>query len=279
MDIQIAKPEKTASTPKPRKKQPTGFVFYRGPSLIDGSPIVGVCLVGTSTNVKTGAMVQTYILRADVHPVEAVKTGSDVSICGECPHRLRARFWIDKKGRQRGGMKRTCYVNLGHGPTAVFSGLIRGIYPSVNPALLSKLKGRMLRLGTYGDPAAIPKAYWNMLLDSGISGHTGYTHQWQTSLGNVWLGKLMASVDNAQERLKAWENGWRTFAVLNTSETHKTAQSATCPSSKEYTEKTGKKVQCADCKLCNGAKANVAIQGHGIGWVDQPSQSQRISLV
>lgn len=273
------KVEKKASTQANRKKQPTGFVFYRGPSLIDGSPIVGVCLIGTSSNAKTGAMVQTYILRSDVHPVEAVKNGADVAICGECPHRLRARFWVDKHGRQRGGMKRTCYVNLGHGPTAVFSGLMRGIYPGLNPALLSKLRGRMLRLGTYGDPAAIPKAYWNMLLDAGISGHTGYTHQWQTSLGNVWLGKLMASVDNATERLKAWKNGWRTFAVLNTSETHKTAQSATCPSSKEYTEKTGKKVQCADCKLCNGAKADVAIQGHGIGWVDQTSQSQRINLL
>jgi hypothetical protein len=276
MNVQV---NSIAST-KTRKKQPTGFVFYRGPSLIDGKPIVGICLVGKSSNVKTGTMVQTYILRSDVHPVESVKTGSDVSICGSCPHRLMVRDYYDRKSKKvKNGLKRTCYVNLGHGPTAVFSGLMRGIYPSVNPVLLSKLKGRMLRLGTYGDPAAIPQAYWNMLLNAEISGHTGYTHQWQTSLGDVWIGRLMASVDNATERLKAWKAGWKTFAVLNTSETHTDAQSATCPSSKEYTEKTGKKVQCADCKLCNGSKAHVAIQGHGIGWVDQPFQSQRISLV
>ena len=269
----------TVARIKARKKQPTGFVFYRGPSLIDGSPIVGICLIGTSSNVKTGAMVQTYILRSDTHPVEAVKNGADVSICGNCPHRLIQRYFIDKNGKIRFGLKRTCYVNLGHGPTAVFSGLARGIYPSVNPALLSKLRGRMLRLGTYGDPAAIPQSAWEPLLNACISGHTGYTHQWQNELGNVWIGRLMASVDSATERLKAWKDGWKTFAVLNTSETHTDAQSATCPSSKEYTDKTGKKVQCADCKLCNGAKTNVAIKGHGIGWVNQPSQSQRISLV
>lgn len=279
MDIQIAKPEKIASTPKPRKKQPTGFVFYRGPSLIDGSPIVGVCLVGKSSNVKTGTMAQTYILRSDIHPVESVKTGSDVSICGNCPHRLIEREYVDKKGKKRFGLKRTCYVNLGHGPTAVFSGLMRGIYPNVNPVLLGKLKGRMLRLGTYGDPSAIPQSAWEPLLNAGISGHTGYTHQWQNKIGNVWLGKLMASVDNAAERLKAWKNGWRTFAVLNTDETHTDAQSTICPSSNEYQQKTGKKTQCADCKLCNGNKTNIAILGHGIGWVDQPAQSQRISLV
>jgi hypothetical protein len=190
------------------------------------------------------------------------------------------RDYYDRKSKKvKNGLKRTCYVNLGHGPTAVFSGLMRGIYPSLNPALLSKLRGRMLRLGTYGDPAAIPQSAWEPLLNAGISGYTGYTHQWQNKLGNVWIGRLMASVDNATERLKAWKCGWKTFTVLNTSETHTDAKSATCPSSKEYEQKIGKKIQCADCKLCNGSKANVAIQGHGIGWVDQPAQSQRISLV
>jgi len=276
MLVEIAKNAKPAST----KKQPTGFVFYRGPSLIDGSPIFGVCLVGRSSNTKTGGMVQTYILRADTHPVEAVKSGADSSICGNCPHRLMVRYYFDKKtGKIKYGLKRTCYVNLGHGPTAVFSGLLRGIYPDATPALLAKLRGRMLRVGTYGDPSAIPQNAWEPLLSSGIKGHTGYTHQWQNSLGSVWVGRLMASVDNATERLNAWKHGWRTFSVLNTDETNKDAQSAVCPSSAEYIAKTGKKVQCEQCGLCDGSKASVAIRGHGIGWVDQPAQTQRINLL
>jgi hypothetical protein len=46
------------------------IVLYRGPSLLDGSPIVAIATIG-STNVKTGPMVQTWILRADMNPLEA----------------------------------------------------------------------------------------------------------------------------------------------------------------------------------------------------------------
>lgn len=284
MLVEIAKNSKPASSRILRatfyKKPPTGFVFYRGASLLDGSPIVGVCLVGRSANTKTGKMVQTYILRADIHPVEAVKNGADGSICGNCPHRLMVRDYYDKKTKRvKNGLKRTCYVNLGHGPTAVFSGLVRGIYPEISPHLLTKLRGRMLRVGTYGDPAAIPQSAWEPLFKAGIRGHTGYTHQWANPLGSVWVGRLMASVDSATERLEAWKQGWKTFSVLNTDEDHKTAQSGVCPSSAEYIAKTGKKVQCEQCGLCDGETASVAIKGHGIGWVNQPAQSQRVNLL
>jgi len=38
-------------------------VFYRGPSLIDGEPIVGVAIY-SDRNGKTGRVLQTYIIRA-----------------------------------------------------------------------------------------------------------------------------------------------------------------------------------------------------------------------
>ena len=55
-------------------KEPTGYVFFEGRSPIDGAPIVGVAIVH-SDNGKTGDMVQTYILRSDVHPSEAIANG------------------------------------------------------------------------------------------------------------------------------------------------------------------------------------------------------------
>ena len=61
-------------------------IIYRGPSLLDGAPIV-VIAIDSARNTKTGRMVQTYILRADMDPREANKTGADFSICGTCPHR------------------------------------------------------------------------------------------------------------------------------------------------------------------------------------------------
>ena len=92
-----------------RPKTPSGAVIYNGPSVIDGSPIVVVLtgIRGSSSNPKTGRMVQSWILREDMHPVEALKTGADASICGQCPHRP------DADGR------RSCYVNP-MGPASVW---------------------------------------------------------------------------------------------------------------------------------------------------------------
>jgi hypothetical protein len=39
-------------------KTPSGFVFYDGPSVIDGAPIIGIAVLH-SENSKTGDMVQT----------------------------------------------------------------------------------------------------------------------------------------------------------------------------------------------------------------------------
>lgn len=76
-----------------------GFIFYCGPSQIDGAPIVGIAVL-RSANAKTGDMVQTYILRADTAPLTALSTGADVSICGACPHRPRTiRVRDPKTGR------------------------------------------------------------------------------------------------------------------------------------------------------------------------------------
>ena len=62
---------------------------YRGPSLIDGQPVLVVLygFKGLPTNEKAGACIQAAILRADVFPHQAASTGMDRSICGDCPHR------------------------------------------------------------------------------------------------------------------------------------------------------------------------------------------------
>src|SRR4249920_2581675 len=112
--------------------------------MLDGAPIVAIALTA-STNRKTGNMVQTYILRDDIAPLAALKTGDDASICGNCKHRPIL-----------GG---ACYVFVGQGPTVVYKTLARGGYPqAADIAALGA--GRMVRLGTYGDPAAVPVAVW-----------------------------------------------------------------------------------------------------------------------
>ena len=78
--------------------RPTRIVAWRGPSAIDGTPVMLVLtgLRRPSTNSKTGPMVQSWILREDMHPLEAVKTGADSSICGSCP----LRPWLAEHRRR-----------------------------------------------------------------------------------------------------------------------------------------------------------------------------------
>ena len=80
---------------------PNGAIIYRGPSLLDGAPIVAIVigLATDSANVKTGAMLQSYILRDDMHPLDAIASGADYSICGDCSARGTAG---DGTGRERG---------------------------------------------------------------------------------------------------------------------------------------------------------------------------------
>lgn len=233
-------------------------VIYEGPSRIDGSPIVAiVCKMQSAgkANRKTGDMVQTYILRADVDPVAAVKTGADVSICGDCGHR---GAWDADQGRMVG---RTCYVNLGQGALSVFRAYQRGAYPRVTPREASRIiAGRMVRLGTYGDPAAVPATVWRALLRF-AAGHTGYTHQWRQRFAESLKGLCMASVETPGEAFRARAKGWRTFRIAAAAAPN-VGREALCPASEE----AGQILQCADCKACDGAsgrRSSIRIAPHG----------------
>ena len=56
-----------------------GYIAYEGPSEIDGAPIVVIVnkINDASKNGKTGDIVQSFIIRSDVNPVEALQTGAD----------------------------------------------------------------------------------------------------------------------------------------------------------------------------------------------------------
>ena len=227
-----------------------GYVIYDGPSQLDGKRIVVIaCALERSRNAKTGHMVQTYIIRADMHPIEAVRTGADVSICGGCKHRGNGD-----------GTERSCYVTLTHGPSHVWRSWLRGAYETMDPAAAAiLLAGRMIRLGTYGDPAAAPREVWEKLV-AHAEGHTGYTHQWRDA-DRRWARLVMASADTLAEAEEAQAMGYRTFRVGM----ERDAGEVICPASAEM----GKKAVCADCRACMGlagkARASIVIAPHGTG--------------
>lgn len=245
-----------------RKARPLGIVLYRGPSMIDGAPIVVIAnrLKGDSNNEKTGAMVQTWILREDVAPLDALKSGADSSVCGQCKHRP-ALALPDAKGKRAG----SCYVQVGRAPTMVWNAYKRGRYVESSPEALAHLDGAIVRLGSYGDPFAAPASVWRGVAERARK-LTGYSHQWANMTdadADAFRQWCMASADTPEEAAKARAQGWRYFRVRTNSESIDPANEFVCPASSE----AGFKTNCAACGACGGlsskAKASPVIVAHG----------------
>lgn len=238
-------------------KKPLGYIAYEGPSEIDGRSIVVIVnKLNGSDNAKTGAdLVQTFIIRADVNPVTALKTGDDVAICGQCAHRPAL---ASKTGDA------PCYVNVGRSVRSVFEAYKRGRYQKATPAQLrAVLAGRKVRLGTYGDPAAAPVAMWQEIT-ADAAGIVGYSHQWQAVHFDhaAWAPLVMASADSIEEAAQANLYGMRVFRV--SVGVDKQTGETTCPASAEG----GRKATCDTCMLCGGtskAARDIVIADHAVG--------------
>lgn len=238
---------------KTRVKKLHGFIAWKGKSEIDGNPIVLIITRGMKggENKKTGAMVQTYILRSDMSPLEAAKTGEDFSICGDCRH---------TKSNQG-----TCYVRVETGPLIVYKGIALQRYPRISPKRAEKeLAGDIVRIGSYGDPCAVPFRIWETILGKS-SAWSGYTHQWKNPRMLPFAKFCMASCDSLEENKQAIEKHWRSFLVVP-KETKKIEGSFLCPASEE----AGRKLTCIECKACSGTgsgrKASVFIPVHGVAY-------------
>lgn len=227
-----------------------GAIIYRGPSRIDGAPIIAVA-VWDSRNSKTGDMLQTYILREDIDPRDANKYGEDYSICGDCS--LKGDPTFDPDAKLATG--RTCYVVLGQGPTIVFKTYKRGGYPDYTNMADRRMigAGRMVRIGTYGDGAAAPDDVWADLC-SEAAGHTAYSHNGGDP------ARYMVSADSLANAQQAWGSKYRTFRIVKDRREIIKGQEIECPASRG--------VQCRDCGLCAGTSVqakSIAIVVHGGG--------------
>lgn len=251
---------------------------WRGASRIDGAPIV-VLVSGlrSSANSKTGDMVQSYILRADMDPMAALLSRADASICGGCPHRPAQIVTRRKNGREvQGYAGRSCYVNVGQGPLSIWRAWQAGNVPAVSREELGELvRGRMVRLGSYGDPAAAPLELWRDYVAT-ASGHTGYTHQWRSAKLRDVLELCQLSADSCGDAEAARAAGIGSFRVLAYGETAKEFETV-CPASEE----AGRVATCQTCGMCSGKDgASVVIRAHGIGaeHVDGHKARRRVTL-
>lgn len=234
------------------------YIIYEGPSLLDHKPIT-VVAVPKSSNDKTGDMLQTIIMRSDIDPITASRQGEDFSICGNCVHR-----GVPHDGDSGGAKQRSCYVMLLM-VLSVYKAYKKGKYRRVHGhADIADIgAGVMVRLGTYGDPAAVPSWLWESLL-SKAKGHTGYSHQADVAGADYRPDLTMRSADTVEEARAAWARGERTFRVTTHVDDIVKGKEIACPASAE----AGKRTTCDKCKLCSGNTINaksIAVVVHGTG--------------
>lgn len=231
-----------------------GYIIYHGKNYV----CIATGIVDPSSNDKTGPMVQVFIIRSDVHPVEAIKTGKDATICFNCPHRGT-----------------TCYVEVGKSVGQVYGAYQRGRYPFIckdpqnmkgyddidyylNNGVWDIFANSFIRFGAYGDPVRIPYPIVEKMASS-CKGFTGYTHQWNNPAFQAYSKYFMASADSLQEYTAAKAKGWRTFRIT-ADWRQKDPNEIVCLNSRDGT-------QCIDCLACAGTTSteqkDIYIKAHG----------------
>lgn len=232
-------------------------LIWRGPSQLDGREII-LALSGhqtASVNSKTGPVLQTWILNAKASPANSVRSGADASVCGHCPHR-----------HHTGG---GCYVLLWQSPTVIWRSVRNQESVFEAPCdLVPPIRHNctVLRLGSYGDPMAVPVHVWKTLIDLvGGLPTVGYTHQWrlndpagihcmETSDYYWYRAHLQASTETAEQDAVAHSLGWCIFRILAAGQTPLPG-SYECPASAGLTN-------CASCMWC-GSGRDIWIRPHG----------------
>jgi hypothetical protein len=220
---------------------PSSIIAWTGPSLFTGRDveILVQCLRTPSSDHKTGAMLQASIVQAGQNPSLLRGTPREADVCGAC------------RGQKR--LERWCYEDWQPWLIGQRRHLARRVRVAVAAELL---RGRAVRLGAYGDPAAVPYGIWARLLLHARA-WTGYTHAWRTCDERFRL-YLMASVESESEALEAARRAWRSFRIRQPGG-EVTAAEVVCPF-----ESRG--VTCERCRLCAGASRparSIVITAHG----------------
>ena len=193
-------------------------------------------LENKSKNRKTGNVAQMWFLLKNQHPCEAVKDGSDYSICGDCPQR-----WSNGGG---------CYVIPHMGPSGIWKNLSKYKIWNIKEGI-----NKIIRVGAYGDPASIPEDIWKKLFEPLLkkTKSLSYTHSWRAA--NHLRKQSMASVETLDDAMTAQLRGWKTARIIkNIAEV--TKKEVLCSNQT-------KKTLCETCKLCDGKSVNVCFLIHG----------------
>jgi len=187
-----------------------------------------------SDNVKTGPMVQIWLIDRNLHPVESIRSGKDSTLqCAGCP-------FASGEG---------CYVS----PLplmAIWRKFQRNEYPRLIPFSLewdSFWAGKSVRFGAYGNPSLLPLPIVESIA-SLARRHTGYFHNWKELSAQEAreYGRFFMASAEPWNVGKAHSLGLRTFTVLPAGSPPPAGSLECLADSKGLT--------CAECGLCDGTE-------------------------
>ena len=202
-------------------------------------------LVYQSLNRKTGNIPQVYILCKDV-PVGAYSRLETKAVCNDCP--------LQKKPAGCG----SCYVATHRGPRVVYEAYKGGLYQSIPVRMVADVLPKVVRVGAYGDPLAVPASVWAELKES-FKYVLGYTHSWRDK--PIEARHWMASCHTVEDIQIANALGLSTFTAVTE---QKNIQKV--PKRRRLCNNVKESMQCAQCRLCRytkGEPVNVYIPVHG----------------
>ena len=219
-------------------------ILYRGPSMLDGRPIVVTFYTGTK-NRKVGAGPSLSILPDAPTYREAFKAAP--SVCGGCAF-LGSMHPTGEK-RQQGG----CYSWALSMPIASqLKAIAAGRYVEgeagwvLAEAHLRAHAPRIIRVATVGDSAAVPRWVWDRLRAACPDGTIpqNYSHQWRRPDAQHLRTWTMASVETEEDASKAQAMGWRTFRAR--------LQDAPTTDAEKVCTHEAEKLTCSACRSCDG---------------------------
>lgn len=220
-------------------------ILYRGPSIIDGRPIVVAFYTGTK-NRKVGNAPSIAIL-PDAPDYRSAFINAP-SVCGGCP--FLGSMHAKGEKRTQGG----CYAWALSMPIAAqLKAITAGRYIegpgawTLTHAHINATAPRIIRIGTVGDPAAVPQWVWDRLR-AGLPYDTtpqSYSHQWRRPDAQHLRSWTMASVESAADAAKAHAMGWRTFRAA-------LPDAPTIPDAEKVCTYERERLTCSACGACNG---------------------------
>ena len=162
---------------------------------------------------------------------------------------------------------------MSQAPTIIYKAYQRGLYREATPDDAAQYgRGRALRIGAYGDSAALPIGVVEPIADAADT-VTNYTHSgcYDMTRAKQLAQFTMLSADNLKQAKRYWKTGARTFRVSSDWELVDGVRRVNdiAPDESQCPKTISKRVTCETCGVCDGLKRgiknSIVAPSHGNG--------------